>query len=109
MRHTKLLLYNRYTKDDKGKTTKVKKEKLTRALCLHDVLLNPVVIKDDKGKVKDTIMRYKDFDTFIIESDKLYCEKNEGKDSNIPETFRIWRIICPVLLAMNVSIPDYLQ
>ena len=109
MRKTNLLLYNRYTKTDDGKTVKKEKEtKLTRALCLHDVLTNPIVIKDKEGKVKDSKMRYQDFDSFIIESDKMYCEKND-KDSNIPETFRIWRIICPVLLALKVNVPEYLQ
>jgi hypothetical protein len=108
MRHTNLILYNRYTKDDSGKTVKKDKEvKLTRALCLYDILINPTVSKDDKGKeIKK--MRFTDFDSFIIQSDKLYCEKND-KDSNIPETFRIWRIICPVLIACGVDVPDYLQ
>jgi len=108
MRHTNLILYNRYTKTDDGKTVKKDKEvKLTRALCLYDVLLNPIVSKDDKGR-ESKKMRFSDFDTFIIASDKLYCERND-KESNIPETFRIWRIICPVLIACGVQVPEFLK
>lgn len=108
MRHTNLILYNRYQKNDKGETTKVKKEKLTRAVCLYDVLTKPDVIKDKDGKVKETKPRFKDFDSFIIASDKLYCSEND-KESNIPETFRIWRIVCPVLLLANIDVPEFLQ
>lgn len=94
MRTTKLVLYNRYTKTAEGKTVKKTAEKFPRAICLNNVL------KEKK---------YKDFDSFIIASDKLYCEKNEGKESNIPETFRIWRIVSPVLVANGIEVPEYLQ
>ena len=93
MRTTKLILYNRYAKNDKGETVKKTAEKFSRATCLYNVL------KEKK---------YKDFDSFIIASDKMYTEKNVNKDSNIPETFRIWRILEPVLSKLTF-VPEFLK
>ncbi len=94
MRHTNLLLYNRYTKTDEGKVKKVKKEKFPRGVCLSQTL--------KEGN-------FTDFDTFIVNSDAMYIDQNEGKESNIPETFRIWRIICPVLIDNGIDVPEELQ
>ena len=99
MRQTNLILYNRYTKTDDGKTVKKSAEKFSRATCLYNVLS----YKDDKGK-----KMYKDFDSFIIASDKMYTEKNPTKESNIPETFRIWRILEPVLSKLT-EVPEFLK
>lgn len=93
MRQTNLILYNRYTKTDDGKTVKKTAEKFSRAICIYNVL------KEKK---------YKDFDSFIIASDKMYTEKNPTKESNIPETFRIWRILEPVLSKLT-EVPEYLK
>jgi hypothetical protein len=99
MRTTKLILYNRYAKNDKGETVKKVAEKFPRSLCLYNVLTE----KDDKGN-----KRFKDFDTFIIASDKMYTDKNVNKESNIPETFRIWRIVEPVLSKLT-TVPEFLK
>jgi len=99
MRTTKLILYNRYAKNDKGETVKKTTEKFPRSLCLYNVLTE----KNDKGKSLFT-----DFDSFIIASDKLYTDKNVNKESNIPETFRIWRIVEPVLSKLT-SVPEFLK
>ncbi len=93
MRTTKLILYNRYAKNDKGETVKKTAEKNSRAICIYNVL------KEKK---------YKDFDSFIIASDKLYTEKNPTKESNIPETFRIWRILEPVVSELT-EVPEFLK
>ena len=95
MRHTKLVLYNRYAKSDKGETVKEPKEEhFSRGLCLITILV-------DK--------KFKDFDSFILSSDKMYVEKNVKRKPNVPETFRIWRITIPILNKLGTEIPEYLR
>ena len=95
MKTSKVILYNRPAKE--GAKKKTTKEKFSRAICLYETLIEK---------------KYKDADSFLLLSTELYDEKNEvaeKKQGATWETFRIWRIITPVLLKLEVEIPDYLQ
>jgi len=94
MKTSRVILYNRYNKTDDGKVKKVAKEKFPRAVCLKTVLL--------EGKFKDA-------DSFLELATKLYDTKNEVDEKRQGatwETYRIWKIICPVL---DVEVPEFLQ
>lgn len=97
MKTSKVILYNRYKKDKDGKVKKVQKEKFPRSVCLDLTL-------EDK--------KFKDPDSFLLLSTQLYDEKNEvaeEKQGATWETYRIWKIVCPVLMRRGVEIPEYLQ
>ncbi|NLT49692.1 MAG: hypothetical protein GXX85_02095 [Ignavibacteria bacterium] len=97
MKTSKVILYNRYKKDKDGKVKKVQKEKFSRAVCLLDTL------QENK---------FKDADSFLTLATKMFDDKNqvdEKKQNASWETYRIWRILTPVLLKLEVEIPDYLQ
>ena len=100
MRHTKLLLYNRYTKKDNGEVT-VKTEKVTRMECIADIFISGIP-EEKNGKV--TYKPVNNFDEVILQSDELFRSKNpdlkSAQEPNTPETYRLYRLFTQGLMVV---------